>query len=542
MAKQIVVLSGHVCAGKSTLAVSLAEKFGFIHIKTWNFIKARGEHLNSERTALQALGETLDEKTGGAWIRDDLGKIIRNQPDNSLFVVDSVRHPGQLDFLRKAYGRRIIHVHLTAPRNELERRYSRRSKAGTDITELGSYAEVLANKTEANVEELSIIADVVVSSDRCDREDVVIRVASHIGWYGRQYLRLVDVMVGGQYGSEGKGQVASYLSCEYDLLVRVGGPNAGHKVKMPGSKKSFTFRHLPSGSLSCNANLLIGPGAVMHVPTLLEEIANAQVDVDRLMIDPQAMTISEEDRKIERAVRDVKRRIGSTGQGVGQATARRITSRGKGGVVLAKDVPELRPYLHDACDALERLFREGKRALLEGTQGTALSIYHGSYPHTTSRDTTVAGCLAESGISPSRVRRVIMVCRSYPIRVASPSKKYFSGYIKGEIGWEEVERRARFRRNQIKKFEVGSVSGNQRRVGEFDWTLLRKAASLNAPTDIALTFADYIDHENIAARRFEQLTEPTIRFIEEIERVAAAPVTLISTRFHERSIIDRRAW
>jgi adenylosuccinate synthase len=79
-------------------------------------------------------------------------------------------------------------------------------------------------------------------------------------------------------------------------------------------------------------------------------------------------------------------------------------------------------------------------------------------------------------------------------------------------------------------------------VAEFDWVLLRKAATLNAPTDIALTFADYIDCKNANARRFEQLSTPTIRFIEEIERVAAAPVTLISTRFHERSIIDRRAW
>jgi adenylosuccinate synthase len=111
-----------------------------------------------------------------------------------------------------------------------------------------------------------------------------------------------------------------------------------------------------------------------------------------------------------------------------------------------------------------------------------------------------------------------------------------------ELTWTEVERRAGFKRGTIAKHEVGSVSGKPRRVGEFDWVLLRKAASLNAPTDIALTFADYIDRQNIHARRFEQLTEPTLRFIEEIERVAAAPVTLISTRFHERSIIDRRAW
>jgi adenylosuccinate synthase len=79
-------------------------------------------------------------------------------------------------------------------------------------------------------------------------------------------------------------------------------------------------------------------------------------------------------------------------------------------------------------------------------------------------------------------------------------------------------------------------------VSEFDWTLLRKAASLNGPTDIALTFADYIAIKNRKARRFEQLTESTLRFIEEIEQVTSAPVSLITTRFDARSIIDRRAW
>lgn len=540
MAKQIVILSGHVCAGKSTLASKLAERFGFRHVKTWSFIQARGQNLNLDRTTLQNYGQHLDDRTKGSWLRDDLQKIVLLEGENSLIVVDSVRHPGQIEYLRKAYSRRIIHVHLTAERNELEKRYKQRLERKTDITELKSYNDVLANRTEAAVEDLALNADIVISSDRCNEDDVVIRVASHLGWYGREYLRLVDVLIGGQYGSEGKGQVASYLASEYDLLIRVGGPNAGHKVKIPGKNTDFTFRHLPSGSFAGNAPLLIGPGAVMHVPTLLEEIANSKIGIDRLMIDPQAMTISQLDRKQEQT--KLKGLIGSTAQGVGRATARRIVGRGQSHVKLAKDIPELHPYLRESCDVLQRLFREGKRALLEGTQGTGLSIFHGHYPHVTSRDTTVAGCLAEAGVSATRVRKVIMVCRSYPIRVASPSAQQTSGFMNGELTWAEIEKRAGFKRGIISKLEVGSVSGNQRRVGEFDWALLRKAASLNAPTDVALTFADYLSKENTEARRFEQLTTPTIRFIEEVERVAAAPVTLISTRFHERSIIDRRAW
>jgi len=96
--------------------------------------------------------------------------------------------------------------------------------------------------------------------------------------------------------------------------------------------------------------------------------------------------------------------------------------------------------------------------------------------------------------------------------------------------------------DELKANERGSVSGKLRRVAEFDWELLRRSAHLNGPTDIALTFADYLDKENQKARRFEQLTEPTIMFIEEVERVAGAPVSLISTRFHTRSVIDRRSW
>jgi adenylosuccinate synthase len=111
-----------------------------------------------------------------------------------------------------------------------------------------------------------------------------------------------------------------------------------------------------------------------------------------------------------------------------------------------------------------------------------------------------------------------------------------------ELDWEHVADRSGLDLGEILKTEKGSVSRNQRRVAEFDWTQLRQAVEINGATDIALTFADYLDAENDKARRFDQLTEETIRSIEEIERVAGTPVTLISTRFHERSIIDRRSW
>lgn len=532
---QIVILSGQIGTGKTTLANKLEAEFGFWHIKTKDFLSARSQKLQRERAALQAFGERLDRKTGGTWVAEDLEKLSRTSPGPKSVVLDSVRHPGQIGALRSAYGRKIIHIHLEADLAELEARYELRTT--TDIKELASYDLVQQNRTERTVNRLSKLADVVIRTDRCTPEDVLVRVASHIGCYGRECLRLVDVLVGGQYGSEGKGQVAAYLSSEYQFLVRVGGPNAGHKVKVGNS--IFTFRHLPSGTLSSNAQIIIGAGAVLHVPTLLEEIATCRVESERLSIDPQAMIISQQDRTNETTL---KANIGSTGQGVGFATARRVMQRGMQEVKLARDIPELGPFVRETGHVLDKAFSHGDRVLLEGTQGTGLSLFHGFYPHVTSRDTTVAGCLAEAGISATRVRKVIMVCRTYPIRVMSPGHGKTSGYMSRELTWEEIEQRAGADKDEFSAVEKGSVSHNLRRVAEFDWVLLRRAASLNAPTDIALTFADYISKKNSSAYRFEQLTGSTIRFIEEVEKVSSAPVTLISTRFHSRGIIDRRAW
>lgn len=361
------------------------------------------------------------------------------------------------------------------------------------------------------------------------------RASSHLGLYPRDYHRLVDVIVGGQWGSEGKGHIASYLAPEYSFLVRVGGPNAGHKVFL--GTTPYTHHQLPSGTLRSQTKLLLAPGSVLNAEKLLTEIAECKVDSERLSIDPQAMVISQED--IRRESRLVAT-IGSTGQGVGYATARRITGRGSG-VRLARDVKDLAPFIRDTWEILEKAYQSGKKVLVEGTQGSGLSIYHGSYPHVTSRDTSVSGALSEAGIPPGRIRKVIMTCRSYPIRVQSPRRKT-SGEMGIEIDWKTISNRSKLSFEQLKTTERTSTTNRDRRVAEFNWSMLRRAAALNGPTDIALTFADYIASKNEKARRFEQLTSDTITFIEEIERVAAAPVSLISTRFDFRSIIDRRAW
>jgi adenylosuccinate synthase len=537
----IVALSGSVSSGKSTLAERLSDRYGAVHLRTRELLAAHaqavGYGLAMERAALQKYGERLDAETDGRWVVDGLAPTIASLGGSGLVIIDAIRIPAQLEALRQAFGRDVLHVHLLAPPEVLDARYQDR-RSISPVSELSSYAEVAADPTEANIGTLKAEADEVINTHRSTADDVEVRCAAFLGLLPRLDERLVDVIVGGEYGSEGKGNVAFYLAPEYEVLVRVGGSNAGHIVPLD---PPYTHRLLPSGTRANEeAHLIIGAGALIDVEQLLSEIADSQVEANRLSIDPQAMVVEDADRAAEQRLRE---EIGSTGQGVGYATARRIMGRGRllegfAKVRLAGTIPTLAPFTRRrAVDVLSDAFAQGKRVLLEGTQGTGLSLYHGIYPWVTSRDTTVAGCLAEAGIAPHRVRRVVMVVRTYPIRVGG-----YSGPMSQELSWEQIADRSGLDLNDILQTEKGSVSRNQRRVAEFDWTQLRSAAEINGATDIALTFADYLDAKNDQARRFDQLTGETIQNIEEIERVAGTPVTLISTRFHERSIIDRRSW
>jgi adenylosuccinate synthase len=134
-----------------------------------------------------------------------------------------------------------------------------------------------------------------------------------------------------------------------------------------------------------------------------------------------------------------------------------------------------------------------------------------------------------------------MVCRTYPIRVKNAARGK-SGPLSLEIDLDEISRRSGKRLEELQRTEITSTTRRERRIGEFDWSLLHRAAFLNAPTDIALTFVDYLDVKNEKAKRFDQLTPSTINFIEEVERVSGATVSLISTGFNTRNVIDRRTW
>jgi adenylosuccinate synthase len=393
-----------------------------------------------------------------------------------------------------------------------------------------------SDPTEQQVNSLKEEADLVIDTDRCNEQDVFVRVASFLKLLPSTENELVDVIVGGQFGSEGKGQIAAHISPEYDCLVRVGGPNAGHTVFEKPT--NHVFHLLPSGSYrNPKAKLIIGPGAVLNLQKILDEIRTFDIEPSRLIIDENAVIISQSDIDEEQKIKDT---ISSTGQGVGFATANNIIARLRGDDRhKAKNfIKELRPFLGTTSEELERMYRDGKKILLEGTQGTGLSLYHGLYPHITSRDTSVSGCLSEAGISPKRVRKIIMVTRTYPIRVGGASGPFLSN----EIDMKIIAERSGKNADELIKKEITTTTKKKRRIAEFSWSLFRKACELNSPTDIALTFTDYISIKNENARRYERLTAETRHFIEEIERCAGVKVSLIGTTFDYRAVIDRRNW
>ncbi|MEG6508185.1 adenylosuccinate synthetase [Methyloligella sp. 2.7D] len=531
-------MSGPICSGKSALVRQLTEKHHAEIIKTKELILKKAPKTKPARRALQLAGQRLDNADGGAWVGEALQRVVdissKGQTPKGLYVVDSVRIPGQIAAIRKAYGAEVHHIHLTATPKELRRRYGCRQR---EEDETVGYDALKRNRTEREIEKLADIADVVVATDKCSEEAVLVRATALLNLYPRSNDALVDVLIGGQYGSEGKGNIVGHIAPEYDLLIRVGGPNAGHQVYAePDPEKYY---HLPSGTRRApNAQLLLGPGAVIFPPKLLEEIAAHKISTDRLTIDAQAMIITDDDQKEEE-----KRfkSISSTAQGVGIASARKMTGRSaykeKKAQFLAKDCPDLKPYIGNARKVIADAIVEGKRILLEGTQGTSLSLHHGQYPHVTTRDTTVSGCLADAGIAPSNVRKVIMVCRTYPIRVGGPS-----GEMAYELTMEDIHKRSGIPLDQLKRTETTTTTNRERRIAEFDWVQFKDSVQLNGPTDIALTFVDYFDFKNREAYRFEQLTPETISFVEEIERVSGRPVSLLSTDFNWRNIIDRRAW
>lgn len=315
----------------------------------------------------------------------------------------------------------------------------------------------------------------------------------------------ISIVVGGQFGSEGKGKVAFYLAkTRYaSAVVRVGGPNSGHTVVDHAGRRRI-FRQLPTAAILDHPVCVISAGSYIDMDVLRAEISQTGLDPTRLKIDPKAVIITS-DCRIEELKSRLRDRIGSTLTGTGHAVLRRI--KREPDLRFAKDEAELGPVLADTSEYLFRVLEEDGRVIVEGTQGFGLSNIHTPYfPFATSRDTTAASVLSEVGLSPVNVDEIAMVIRTFPIRVPGNS-----GPLPNETTWLAVSEKGDF---PIPIEELTSVTRATRRVAAFDPAIVRSALIANAPTALFLNHVDYIDP---VARRSGYLGERGEAFLAQVE-------------------------
>ena len=215
---------------------------------------------------------------------------------------------------------------------------------------------------------------------------------------------------------------------------------------------------------------------------------------------------------------------------MGVAVAKRILRREK--IRLAKDTPELAQYISDVSEELSKYYERGKNIIIEGTQGFGLSLYHSPfYPFTTSRDTTAAAFISECGISPLIVTDIVMVLRTFPIRVGGNS-----GPLIHEIDWKTIQDESGYP-YMVKEFTT--VTGRLRRVGRFDINLVKKAVIINRPNSLALMGIDYLDYKDKGKISYDDLTDKAKEFILHLEKELNVEVKFIGTGPLDNEIIEK---
>lgn len=327
------------------------------------------------------------------------------------------------------------------------------------------------------------------------------------------------VVVGAFWGDEGKGKIISYLALKdrIDVCVRTGSVNAAHTVVY--KEKKYALHMVPSTFVYEKSRLLIGAGVNVHVPQLLKEIEETGVK-DRIGVDSQCSIIEEKHSAMDKSSEHLKG-LGTTGWGVGPAQEDRVRRTGK----TAQDIPELKQYLTDVALETNTAIDAGKNVLLEGTQGLMLSLFYGTYPYVTSRDTSASAVCAEAGVGPTKVDTVLLVYKAFITRVGT-------GPLPGEISKEEAIRRG--------WFEIAAGTGRERRAAPFDFDLAKRSAMINGATEAAVTKLDILFPACKNATSFDQLPSKAKEFIAKIESSIGAPVTVIGTGPSVFDIIDRR--
>ena len=328
------------------------------------------------------------------------------------------------------------------------------------------------------------------------------------------------VVVGGFFGDEGKGKIISYLALhdKPSIVVRGGaGPNAGHTIK--DGEKTYKVRMLPSGFLNKDAKVMVGPGVVVNPDVLLKEVNDFGVE-GRAFLDFNCGIIEKSHRDADSQGR-LKEKIGSTGSGTGPANAERAMRTLK----LAKEIEQLKPYLIDVPLEVNSALDRNENVLIEGTQGTHLSLWHGTYPFVTTKDVTASGICADVGVGPKKVDDVIVVFKAYLTRVGT-------GPMPGELSEEET--------SQLGWEEFGTVTGRLRRAAEFDFELAKRAVMLSSANQISITKLDVRFPNCAGITSYNELEEDAKSFIKNIEEELGVKVTLIGTGPSINDVIDLR--
>ncbi|TKJ99199.1 adenylosuccinate synthase [Plantibacter flavus] len=331
------------------------------------------------------------------------------------------------------------------------------------------------------------------------------------------------VIVGAQWGDEGKGKATDLLGDRIDYVVKFnGGNNAGHTVVIGDEK--YALHLLPSGILTSGVVPVISNGVVIDIEVLFHELEALQargIDVSRLLVSANAHVITQYHRTIDKVTERFlgKRQIGTTGRGIGPAYADKINRVGiriqdlfdenilrqkvegaldqknhllvkvfnRRAITVDEIVADLlayaerlRPMVADTALVLNEALDDGKIVLFEGGQATMLDVDHGTYPFVTSSNATSGGAATGSGVAPNRLDRVIGIVKAYTTRVGA-----------GPFPTELFDESGDYLRS--KGFEFGTTTGRPRRVGWYDAPIARYAARINGVTDFVLTKLDILD-------------------------------------------------
>src|SRR5919112_558842 len=286
------------------------------------------------------------------------------------------------------------------------------------------------------------------------------------------------VLIGAQWGDEGKGKATDLLGGRVPYVVRYqGGNNAGHTVITPDGER-YALHLIPSGILTPGCTPVIGNGVVVDPEVLIGELRGLEergVDTSRLVISADAHLIMPHHRELDRVTERFlgSRRIGTTGRGIGPAYGDKVARNG------IRVADQLKDRIADTRLLLGRALDAGEWVLLEGSQGTLLDVDHGTYPFVTSSNPTAGGAAAGSGIGPTRIERVVGILKAYTTRVGS-----------GPFPTELFDANGEYLRKQ--GGEVGVTTGRDRRCGWFDAVVARYASRVNGITDYFLTKLDVL--------------------------------------------------